>query len=178
MNDVGYIRIDAPRPTRDQWSHIEAQARADEVYRDLGMGAPPTIPGEDLDSYRRRLLRPLTDHLADFERQQQAAQRYLPKPIKDGAVWGKYLSGMTGTSGLSNVEHDVFAGVKALADCNDYHPPGQLRAKKVRDQSGREATEFFGDPLTWMNQFMGPAQAVTRIEVPATRDLMAAPRRW
>jgi hypothetical protein len=121
------------------------QARADDVYRDLGLvGAPPPLPAESPRSYRVRLARKLQHHSPDWKE--------------------------SDLSNLARVSRNAFAVAEeaiyadahkvALDPTVTFSRTGELRERKVKDESGRETTVYHGSPLWWMSQFMFPARAV------------------
>ena len=55
---------------------------------------------------------------------------------------------------LSIVEERVYQD--AIDNAASTVPPGQLRARRYKDEMGHMVTEYHGDPKAWMAPFMGP----------------------
>ena len=90
----------------------------------------------------RRLIRPIQQHSKEF------ATVDLDK------ISGELFKG---------VEDRIYADAMAVASnpaalCG----PGELRAVMHTDNTGRQITEFFGDPRSWMDDFASPVQKFIR----------------
>jgi hypothetical protein len=131
-----------PPTEREMRARVDAQARADPIYREIGMHAPAPLSTESVANYRRRLLEPL---------------------IRHDKTWAGMSPYQIPVDALPMAEQDVFASAKKLAVSNDFHPPGKLRERRVKDEAGRETVEYYGDPLTWMRRYMIRSRFVKRI---------------
>jgi hypothetical protein len=100
-----------------------ARVRADSVLNLWGAKASQPLPGEACRDYRRRLLR--------------AVQEKSPK------FRGKTLS--TGGDALDFVEEQIYADAATAAFDPSTVPPGQMRAIRQRDESGRLITSWIGN---------------------------------
>jgi hypothetical protein len=111
------------------------QARADAALQPFGKRASPPISGETPDKYRQRQLR----HLAP------------PSPrFKDETFYS-----VTGAT-LSACEDIVYTDAAAAArDSDSPANAGRLIPLRKTDDAGRVITQFAGDPLSWMQSFMG-----------------------
>jgi hypothetical protein len=129
----------------------DAQARADPVYRQLGLvGAPPPLKGENPLDYRSRLA----SKLQRFSPQWRDADLYAWK--------GKILA---------NMEDAIYADAQKIAadkTIGDLRNPAKLREVHKVDASGTKITEFHGSPRSWLDAFAAPAVAVKRFVNPKT----------
>ena len=129
---------------------VGLQARADAVYRDLGMvGAPGPLGNESARSDRLRLLSPLQKYSDEWKK--TSLHRINDAPTVD------------------LIEREIYAAAKKTAlDPTVTFRPGTLRERKVEDESGRTWTHWHGSPRTWMSHFMHPRMAVTSMFDPRT----------
>jgi hypothetical protein len=111
-----------------------AQARADAIAAQFGDKVPPPIAGETSLAYRRRLVKRFQAHSPRFKDEKL-----------DGLAAGP----------LSAIEDIVYADAQAAARDPKTGPGvGRLIPHKSIDSAGRTITEFSGDPMAWMGQFM------------------------
>ena len=104
-----------------------------------GQTAPPPLSDENVDAYRRRLLRP-------FLRYSPAFKAVDPYSVTDAAVF-------------DGIEAKVYAGA-ALAAKSPTNNVGVLRPCVTRSAAGHTVTEFYGSPSVWMSCFAGSGKAV------------------
>jgi hypothetical protein len=130
---------------RNDFQLTQAQERAHEVYRSIGLpGAPPPMSGEPVRGYRERLAGRLQHHCESWKKTEL---NRLPSNV------------------LSIAEEAIYAdAAKWGADKNRGNPDGTLRERQVTDQSGRTWTEFSGDPAVWMSDFMGPKKRLVGVK--------------
>ena len=122
------------RPTRlsdeERTAMIDAQARADSVYRLHGKEAPRPMDGETLVAYRRRLADGVRAHSKN---------------------WSDVDIGGLADAALSVAERQIYAD----ADEAGRRPPvgsfDGLRAIKRQDEAGRTIIEYVGDPRSVYN---------------------------
>jgi hypothetical protein len=132
-------------PAGDPQEFRQAQLRADSVYHLISdSGAPAPLSGERILEYRARLLAGV-QHLATKFKAVNFAK------IGDPAA-------------LTAIEDRVYGD--AVEEC--MHPtggflPGQMRAIKTRDPSGREITKYIGDPNACWDQFNQGVRYVRRL---------------
>ncbi len=127
----------------------DTQARADEAFSALGSQAPRPLSGETLMDYRLRLIRKLQVHSPKWK------DGNLPAIARADAKH------------FGHIEAEIYADAQAAAREPTDIPLGQLREVTKRDRmTGRVMHEFYGNPLTWMQQFMLPGQCATRISRP------------
>ena len=113
----------------------DAQAKADPVYQAFGDAAPRPLQGEDLLGYRRRLARGLKKH--------------SPR-------WSNVnLSAVADQAAFDNIEEGIYNDAMATARSPVDVPLGQLREITSSDRTGRQITEFAGEPISWMGNFGG-----------------------
>jgi hypothetical protein len=133
-------KLNTPRPEQERNEIAEAQSRADAVERAFGRNDAAVlgcVPGESALGYRRRLVRQY--------------QRHSPR-------WKGARVEAIGYDTIGIVEGDVYKDAAAAARDPKNFGPGELRAIKERDESGRMVTRFVGDPMAWMSQFMTGGQ--------------------
>jgi hypothetical protein len=121
-------RLRAPMPAQERDEISAAMTRADTVAAQFGTTASQPLPGETGFQYRRRLLGSFAKHSAQF---------------KDARIE------MVDPTMIGSIEDLIYADATAAAlDPNNYKP-GELRAIKDRDASGREITRYVGD-IAWL----------------------------
>ena len=136
---LGRITCDAV--TVDEFAKV--QARADRVYSAWGKSAPKPMHGEELNNYRRRLLKPYQHHSPTFKK---ADLRVVA--VED--------------SMFDHVEEEIWkAAFDAVRDPSTV-PLGVLR-EEVSVRNGHTTTKFHGRPLSWMAPFMQPGKRVRQI---------------
>lgn len=130
------------QPSVDERNAIAtARKRADSVYSALGRDTPEWLPGESPKSYRRRLA----DCLKQYS---DAMKKTIVDALPDDV--------------FDLTEERIYADALEAMKRPDIMPPLTLRPHRYQDESGRYITEYFGDPLAWMKDFMSPGQ-VSRI---------------
>ena len=140
-------KVSAPMPESERAEIAAAQSRADAVERAWGRNDAAVlaaVPGESALDYRRRLVRQY--------------QQYSPR-------WKGARVEAIGYDALGNVEADVYKDAAAAAQDPKNFRPGELRAIRERDTSGREITRWVGDSMSWRALFMSGGQ-VGRINDP------------
>jgi hypothetical protein len=124
--------LQRPRPDDEAEAIGVAQARADSVAQQFGNRASPPIAGETALQYRRRMI-------GQF-------QKYSPR-MADARLDG------CNSAALGAVEDVVYTDAQTAARRGD-GLAGRLIEHKYLDSAGRTITEFSGDPMAWMGQFM------------------------
>jgi len=119
----------------------DAQAKADSVYQAFGDAAPRPLQGENLTAYRRRLAKGLQSYSAQLKEVNLSA-------IKDPAAF-------------NFMEGQIYSDAMAAALTPRDLPLGQLREIKRRDSTGRQISEFVGQPISWLSQFTGHRRRVS-----------------
>jgi len=71
------------------------------------------------------------------------------------------LSGIRDPKIFNGVEARIYADAVAAGAVPDV-PVGHLRERVRIDPSGRQISDFFGEPRVWMSQFSGLRQYVKR----------------
>jgi hypothetical protein len=112
-------------------------------------------------------------------RRDETAWRYRARVVEDlkgHSIWKKSSPGSIAPgAGFDLIEREVLAAARARGLDPTYRghvPAGQLRERKVVDQSGRENTVFHGDPADCWRPFCTPSQtAVKQIQTPSGRRL-------
>ena len=136
---LGDVTVSLPKRRSDDDYHavMDAQARADAIYSDLGTrGAPRPLDGEDLMTYRRRLARDL--------------KKYSPD-------WKEANIHAVDDSTFEVLERRIYADAAAYANMPVTAEAGTLRAVTKRS-GGHEITTWVGEPRTWMDAFAGPVR--------------------
>ena len=109
-----------------------AQHRCDSVTALLGMGVSPPGFGETSLAYRRRAAAALQFHSPDLKNTRLDS---VDAPT------------------LAALEERIYSDAVSAARGRD--TPGRLHEIKERDPSGRLITRYTGDPMAWMQHFMG-----------------------
>ena len=120
--------------------YADAQAKADSVMSAFGKSASRPLAGEQLISYRKRLLRGLQAHSDSYKGVNISA-------VKDVAL-------------LNIIEKQVFADAMSAAKSPVAYADNQLFEVKTRDESGRTITKFRGAMSAWLDDFKMPGQRV------------------
>ena len=116
------------------------QARADEACQLYGVRVPRIGPGEDLNTYRRRVLTVLQPHSKDWKN----ANLMQPYSIANSVL----------PIAEKNIIDDAVTEFKK--------PVGPLRSVMVTDpESGQRQRRWYGDPANCWDRFKGPLQRVT-----------------
>lgn len=126
------------------------QARYDAVYSLFGQSAGRPLHGEDINAYRLRMARGLQAH----------SEAYKGSDLGVIAI---------DSVGFSNAEARIMADASAAARSPVNIPAGTLREIHSKTISGQPRTDFMGQPISWMQDFMPTAQAVKRVNTNATR---------
>jgi len=126
---------------------INAQSKADAVAKAFGGSAPAPLVGESLSGYRTRLLEPFLQHSKTFKNANVAK-------IGD-------------PSAFAAVEDSIFADAMSEATHPTSFRPGELRAIRTADPSGRVITKYRGDPNACWDQFNPPIRYARRFMTPA-----------
>jgi hypothetical protein len=138
-------------PAGDPQEFRQAQAKADSVFRAIGdsAGAPPFMSGERLLDYRCRLLAPLQKFSAQFK--------------------SSNLYRVGDPTALSAIEDSIYNdAMTALRDPRNYGP-GELRAIKRQDATGRELTSYVGHEGSCWDQFNQQPRYVTKFNTSVGR---------
>jgi hypothetical protein len=129
-----------PITPNDEADMRNMQARADEVYESLGRRAPPYLPLERPEEYRRRLLEPMKECSSDW--------RSVDLNAVDDAT-------------LNRIEPQLFAAARADALCPHDLKPGEMREIMKRDErTGHTISTFVGRDTHFVKQFTRPARRV------------------
>jgi hypothetical protein len=115
----------------------EVQSRADYACSAWGRAVERPFNNEPVDSYRRRTARYHQEHSPAWK-----------------AVDLKTLSG----KGLAVAADQIFSDSAAASSSNDsFVGADQLRmVRKVNPDTGHVSREYYGNPSSWMSQFMMP----------------------
>lgn len=116
----------------------DAQAKADSVLAAFGKSASRPLQGENLMSYRKRLLRGLQAFSDDYKGVDL-------KVINDDAL-------------LSLAERKVYADAAAHARAPGIAGDGLIETQE-RDRAGRTISKFRGSMESWLGAFKVPAQS-------------------
>jgi hypothetical protein len=122
-----------------------AAARAQPIYEEFGSSAPSTMQGEDARSYKIHVCSELKKHSA----------KHSELPLRA-------LENMQ-EAAFENVVSEILADAYEVAKA--YAPPGQLRQRTEVRQDGSTHITWAGDMRIWLNRFMAPARAVTRLRI-------------
>ncbi len=133
-----------PKSMNDNEFHAmaDAQARADNVFVALGQRAPRPLDGENLSGYRRRLANDLKAH-----------SRWKDVPI----------AAFADDAAFKVAETQIYADAQVAATNPVGLPDGHIRAVTTPDATGRQITQFFGQPKAWMQPFAGTPMRLLRI---------------
>jgi hypothetical protein len=134
-------------PTTDDLAALSGiQTRYDPLFRGIEVGgAPQPLADERPVAYKLRLL----DHLKMFS------------PGRKDEALGRLAA--ASVTAFAEAEADILRDVQArISDRSQgsFRRPGELRAVHVKDETGREALEFYGSPLAWMSALMPPPTVV------------------
>jgi colicin import membrane protein len=147
-SEIEARRYDHASPA-DPVALAEIAQRFDSAYVAIGCGAPPgPLPSETRFSYRRRLASGLQRFSDDWR---QTDLWKLPSKVMNAAE----AAILTST-------------IAAVGDHAVGNQDGSLREIKTRDRSGREVTEWAGNPSVWLSAFAGPGKAVKKFKDPVT----------
>lgn len=120
----------------------DAQARADNVFAQLGERAPHPLWNEGPTPYRRRVAKLLAKH--------------SPK-------WKDHFEAVADSAAFSVAEEQIYADAMVAAHSGDAIPDGMLRAVTTELGNGAKMTSFRGHPSAWMNGFAPNRRFCTRI---------------
>lgn len=120
--------------------YADAQAKADSVLAAFGKSASRPLQGENLLSYRKRLLRGLQAYSDSYKDIKLAS-------IKDAAL-------------LSLAEKQIFADALNAAKSPSMFAADQLIEINEKDRAGRTITKFKGAMAAWLDDFKVPALRV------------------
>jgi hypothetical protein len=136
----------------------DVQLRYDDVYRGMELGgAPVEVSGESPLSYNIRLLHGVREVLSPLLKQKH---REEPSWCEEDFPQLASSSMLAFRTAEDRVLQDATA-IVADATQGSFRHPGALRKVEVVDEAGRKATEFRGDPLSWMSTFMPTPSVVT-----------------
>jgi hypothetical protein len=121
---------------RFEAAQIKAQAAADRWSFDVERWTQ----NEKLTDYRLRLLKPFVKHSPEWR--------------------GANLREVARAGALDGVENQIYDSAIRAATSNGTFK-NSLHAVKMRDQSGRDVTKYFGDPEACWGPFKLPARKVT-----------------
>jgi hypothetical protein len=125
--------LQSPKTESERDALMKAQHRADSVTALFGQAASHPSAGESSVSYRKRIAASL--------------QQYSPD-LKNARLDAADLPTLTA------LEDRIYTDAVSAARGGNI-PAGQLREIKERDASGRMVTRSYGDPMSWMQYFMG-----------------------
>jgi len=120
----------------------DIQARADNVFAQLGSRAPRAMNGETPPVYRRRLAKDLQKH---------------------SKTWKEIDLSKINDAALAIAEQQIYSDAGMAAQSPDLVPEGSLRAVTRDLPSGHKETRFYGHPSAWMNSFSSNRRYVTKI---------------
>jgi hypothetical protein len=112
------------------------------VFSALGKRAPRPLDGETLLGYRRRLAGELKSH---------------------SKAWKDVNITVLADDALPVAEAQIYADAAEVARNPIDLPENTLRMVSRRDETGRNISEFFGKPSSWMSQFSGARRRVAGI---------------
>jgi colicin import membrane protein len=157
-SEISARRHDLSQPPTDPSELADLHQRFDSAYAAIGAGGSPSpLPNEGRFSYRRRLASGLQRFSDDW---------------RQSDLWRLNADAMKAAE--QQILADTFAVVGDHAIGNQ---DGSLREIKTRDRSGREVTEFAGNPRIWLSAFAGPGKAVKRFKDPMTGQTLRPNRR-
>jgi hypothetical protein len=138
------IRLEAlgHGPTLEQQRQMQALAeRHQQLFADLEMSLPQPAAQDRPADYQLALLRRL--------------QRFSP-------TWRETdIRRLAHAGGLAGIDTQIVAEAQTVASdrtIGSFKRPGFLRAIRRTDAAGQEHTDFYGSPLSWMQNFMSPVQ--------------------
>jgi hypothetical protein len=145
--------VGAPHLTKRENDELRSrmaamQCRADSIYAAFSESAPRFLDGETALAYQRRLLR-------DFQKHSPVYRNIDLRSIADPALLEAAATIIYADAMTANRNQQ-----------NQFARQGVLVERKRRDATGREISEFYGDPLVWMSQFMMPRRRVTKFLTP------------
>jgi len=129
-----------PREEEEEAKMADAQARADSAYHAHGKRAPAPMQGETLLAYRQRLAAGLQAHSDEVK-------DINIRSIKDSAT-------------LEFIEKRVYQDAATAANkAATAVSPGMLMKQVRKDETGRQITEYGGDPMACWRMFQAPTQS-------------------
>ena len=123
----------AAKADEEEAAMCDAQAKADSVLAAFGKSASRPLQGENLMSYRKRLLRGLQAYSDAYKEVNLAS-------IKDAALLGL-------------AEKQIFADALVAAKSPLAYAADQLIEINEKDRAGRTITKFKGAMSAWLNDF-------------------------
>jgi colicin import membrane protein len=149
---------DLSRAPTDVSDLADIHQRFDAAYSAIGTsGSPSPLPNESRFSYRRRLAAGLQRFSDDWR---QADLYRLNNDAMKAAE--------------TAIIADTFATVGDHAIGN---ADGSLREIKTTDISGREVTEWAGNPRVWLSAYAGTGKTVKKFRNPVTGQTLRPSRR-
>jgi hypothetical protein len=131
-------------PTLEQQREIaDIAAQHRELFADLEMSVPQPSATDRPRDYEVALL--------------QRLQRFSPTFRETDLRRLARAGGLGGIDKQIVQEAGRIAGNKTIGS---FRRPGELREVRRVDQSGQEEIRFYGNPLSWMAQFMSPVVTV------------------
>ena len=131
---------EAMKCDEEEAKYADAQAKADSVLAAFGKSASRPLQGENLLSYRKRLLRGLQAYSDSYKDIKLAS-------IKDAAL-------------LTLAEKQIFADALNAAKSPSMFAADQLIEINEKDRAGRTITKFKGAMAAWLDDFKVPALRV------------------
>jgi 8-oxo-dGTP pyrophosphatase MutT (NUDIX family) len=131
---------EAAKKDEEEAMYADAQAKADSVYAAFGKSASRPLVGENLMSYRKRMVRGLQAY-------SDAYKDVNLTSIKDAKL-------------LAIAEKQIFADALMAAKSPTMYAADQLIEIHEKDRAGRTITKFKGAMEAWLGDFKVPSMRV------------------
>jgi hypothetical protein len=140
QQDALFNEMGGVAPSLDQQREMAAEARRMElIYADLQQAMPEPGPTDSPQDYRVRLLVPLQKFSGEFR--------------------NAHLRRLALTGGLRGIDESIVRSATAVANdktVGSFHKAGALRPIHRTDPGGEQHVSYYGNPLSWMRDFMSP----------------------
>ena len=133
---------EAMKADEEAAEYADAQAKCDSVLAAFGKSASRPLQGENLMSYRKRLLRGLQAYSDSYKEVNLHS-------IKDAKL-------------LSLAEKQIFADALNAAKSPSMYAADQLIEINEKDRAGRTITKFKGSMSAWLDDFKVPPMRATQ----------------